>query len=555
MTDSTAATSFVQQEAASVARPAITLDLPGAPSPPEIEQILPAYIAAQRWFGGKSRHIAEARIASSARVPGSEAVLTTVAVHYEDRGPGDLYQLPLAIAYGEEAAALKTTAPKAVLTTYGLGESVTVLYDATAGIAFRTALLQLITEAVPSRSQQFAAAAHATTFAAERSATLDPAPLRQAPSRVGSAEQSNTSILYGDRAILKLFRRLRHGENPDVEIARFLTETARFAHIPAYFGDLHLASDRTTLGFLQQFAPNQGDGWDWTMEALGSFYASVADHPLPDASSTLPGFSSMQEIPDVVQQHAGEYLQAAALLGRRTGEMHLALATATGNHAFSAESYSASDLDADRLRIGSQADAALDTLAAKLSAGEIDSGASHLAAELLQQREAIRNRATDLAGDPALFGKRIRIHGDYHLGQLLRSGEDFLIVDFEGEPAKTMEERRRKQTPLKDVAGMLRSFSYAARSALDRYSLEQSSATSTLQPWAALWENAVCAAYLHGYREATGTAASLLPQPAQADALLSGLLLEKALYELLYELNNRPTWLHIPLSGLLALVR
>ena len=157
-------------------------------------------------------------------------------------------------------------------------------------------------------------------------------------------------------------------------------------------------------------------------------------------------------------------------------------------------------------------------------------------------------------GSPEMFGKRIRIHGDYHLGQLLRSKSDFLIVDFEGEPARALQERREKQSALKDVAGMLRSFSYASRSALDKYAQRRPDKLGPLSQWATLWERAVTAKFLECYRETVKEAQGLVPQGAAEQELLTAYLLEKSLYELLYELNNRPAWLHIPLNGVLALV-
>ena len=537
-----------------------TLSLPDAPSQAQIEDLLPGYIAQQRWFGGKSRTIAEARISSSMPIPGTKAVLTTVGVRYEDQGATDLYQLPLATATGDEAKAVQTDTPRAILATLSTGENPAVLYDATASAGFRTALVQMVATSAEVASTSLGSGdldsgPGALGLTAERSAAVSMEAILSGPSRLGSAEQSNTSIIYDEHAILKLFRRLRAGENPDVEITRFLTEVAHFKNIPAYYGDIHLAVDKTTIAFLQQFAINQGDGWAWTLDELSRYYESVANCPVPREVGHYPSFSTSTPLRDEAREHAGLYLEAAALLGRRTGELHLALATATENPAFAAEAFTAADLEADRMRIGSQADAALDALDAKLTSESLSAQTSALADDLLAVRDDLRARAVRLSGDPEHFGRRIRIHGDYHLGQLLRSANDFLIVDFEGEPAKGLEERRRKQSPLRDVAGMLRSFSYAARSAMDHHAARRPDQAAALKPWATLWENSVATEYLRGYREATAAAPDLLPQPPQANALLSALLLEKALYELLYELNNRPTWLHIPLTGLLALAR
>ncbi|MES2394252.1 MAG: maltose alpha-D-glucosyltransferase, partial [Acidobacteriota bacterium] len=501
-----------------------------------IEAALPAYIAQQRWFGGKSRSIQTARIATSTPVPNSAAILALVEVSYSE-GPPELYQLPLALASGEEAEQLRTQSPNAIVTTIDTASPPALLYDASASEAFRGALLQLITSSAEVAGAE--ATGPSVSLVATHSHELTTLALTEQPSRLGSAEQSNTSILYGDQAILKLFRRLRSGENPDVEVTRFLTNTAHFNHIPAYLGDIHLTPDSTTIAFLQAFAPNQGDGWSWTLEQLTTFYAAVA-YATPPTASESQATESMRH-----------YLAAARLLGQRTAQLHLALATPTDDPAFAAENYTSEALAEDRARIEAQITLALDTLSA---------GFDHLSEEtkpqaktLLASRNKLLEHLHTLDGDPSTFGSRIRIHGDYHLGQLLRSGDDFLIVDFEGEPARSIEERRRKQTPLKDVAGMVRSFSYAARSALATSVRQHPEQATTLEAWSAHWEAAAVQSFLSGYRETAASQPGLLPAPLQAETVLVALLLEKAFYELTYELNNRPSWLTIPLHALIKL--
>jgi maltose alpha-D-glucosyltransferase/alpha-amylase len=510
-----------------------------------IEAILPAYVAQQRWFGGKSRAIASVKIDSE--TPLTDATGNTVAViallsvaYAEGAAEADLYQLPLALVTAEQAAALQTTAPKAAITTLAALQQSSqqdspVLIDATASPAFQGTLLRNIIEAGP--------AAPGAALAATRSSALDPARLLDVPSRLSGAEQSNTSIVYDSLAILKLFRHLRPGENPDVEIARFLTETAHFDHIPAYFGDLHRTGDGTTLAFLQAFAPNQGDGWAWTLDELTRFFANAATTPDTPTADNLP--------------QAAAYVEAAALIGQRTAELHLALATPTDNQSFAAEPFTAADLAHERERIETQLDTALHALQNALPNLPAETAAD--AQAVLAQRPQLLASMHALTGDPAAFGQRIRIHGDYHLGQLLRVGAaetpDFFLVDFEGEPARSLAERRQKQSPLRDVAGMLRSFSYAAGSGLAAAVQKNPALAPTLLPWAAAWEQAASNAFRAAYERTIATKPQLAPAAAQGQALLTALLLEKALYELLYELNNRPDWLPIPLRGLLSLVR
>jgi maltose alpha-D-glucosyltransferase/alpha-amylase len=375
------------------------------------------------------------------------------------------------------------------------------------------------------------------------------------PARTGSAEQSNTSILYGGKLIMKLFRRLQPGENPDTEIGRFLTDVAHFPRIAPFLGDITLhtqSSEPTTIAMLQGLVQNEGDGWQWTLDELSRFYDSCANCPTPEDLGSAPSFLTDTPTPTLADEHAGLYLDAAALLGRRTAEMHLALATTTDDPAFAAEPYTTDALAIDAKRIETQISQTLDALRRGMS--QLTDVTADSAALLLSQRIDLLTRAQAVSSaPPEAAGQRIRIHGDYHLGQILRTKADYVILDFEGEPARSLAERRAKQSPLKDVAGMLRSFSYAAYAGLDQFAQRRPEAAKNSEPWARLWQNAVATEFLRAYKLSVAANPHLIPQPAQAQALLNAYLLEKSLYELLYELNNRPAWVRIPLAGILAL--
>jgi maltose alpha-D-glucosyltransferase/alpha-amylase len=501
------------------------------------EKLLPEYIAKQRWFGGKSRTIRSARVVSTS--PIGQAVIAIIEITYDD-GATERYQLPLAFASSQDLPEVLKSSPKSIV-----GEvDGSTLFDASASSAFRAALLRMIVTSDAG-----------SVLAAHHSAALDPATLSGLPSHLGSAEQSNTSILFGDTAILKLFRRVDVGENPDVEIARFLTEVAHFKHTPAYLGDLHRADDETTIAFLQAFAPNHGDGWAWTLGELERFYDSVSNLSAPASSGSSPSLLAGQRDDAEIYKYADASLEAAKRIGQRTAELHIAMATPSDDAAFAAEVTSGQDLADDRGRVELQFTLALSSLQAALqsNATGLPQHTADLAASLLQGKDKLLAPLRALVGEPASFGARIRIHGDYHLGQLLRNEDDFLIVDFEGEPARSLEERRRKQSPLRDVAGMLRSFSYAANSALAAYTQTHPESITPLGAWATAWENAVGGTFLDAYVKTIAARPNLLPDPSRAQAMLQSFVIEKALYELLYELNNRPAWLHIPLKGLLAL--
>jgi maltose alpha-D-glucosyltransferase/alpha-amylase len=577
-----------------------------------LESSLPAWLPRQRWFGSRTRAIQAVKILDWTCLLSDrplEPALFLVEVAYTD-GLAETYQLPLAFSVTEpvEPPQLEpaVSAIASVLTPTGSA----VLDDASNREDLRQALLSLIErqtslplqtiaettqaesvpgtpspapltaqpgEAVaavsneladtpaPSRHPpQFPAAtlSEARTLEASRSSAFAAARgTGTLPARTGSAEQSNTSLLYGRQLILKLFRRLEPGENPDVEIGRFLTEVAHFPRIPPFLGEIALTqpnSESTTVAMLQGLVPNEGDGWSWFLAQLAGFYEAVALKPQPPQSAS-PSFLGDRELPREIRQPAAATLEAAALLGRRTAELHLALATPTTNPAFAAEPFTAEDLTADACRIDTQIKSTLEALKAKLPT--LKDLTADDAALLLSRRIDLFARAHAITGSGA-GGQRIRIHGDYHLGQTLRSPAsgnlpaDFVLLDFEGEPARPLADRRHKQSPLKDVAGMIRSFSYVAFSGLDLYLSkhpESAAQTPTLEAWARLWQNATAAEFLRAYRDTIAANPALLPPPRQAESLLSAYLLEKALYELLYELNHRPAWLRIPLGGILSL--
>ncbi len=546
-----------------------------------LEQLLPNYLVRQRWFGAKSRTIAGVHVADRILIDSNTAI-ALLELRYSDQTT-ETYQLPLALTSGEAAEKLNETAPHSVLATLETSDGSTMLHDATASDAFCQSLLRLIETDAEWGSQQKATASgtHSSQFVTMRGTDALAA-------RVGSAEQSNTSILYGRKLILKLFRRLQPGENPDTEIGRFLTEEAGFTRIAPFLGAISLlppaaeatadAAAPTTLAMLQGLVANEGDGWQWTLDALVGFFASCAGVTPPTDSGARPTFASVASAAtapgyvELVRTHAAEYLDAAALLGQRTAELHLALASPTDNPAFHSEPFTDAELAADAQRIEQQIKVSLDALRRGLSKmaedettddpAEAEAAArrNDAAAQVLSLRPELLQRARRLTTtNPAQAGRRTRIHGDYHLGQVLRSGDDFIILDFEGEPARSLAQRRAKQSPLKDVAGMLRSFSYAGHAGLAAFNEGATQADEVEQArrrgWANVWTSAVSYEFLRAYRLAVGAHDELLGQDAEAQQMLDAYLLEKSLYELLYELNNRPTWAIIPLHGIMDLTR
>jgi maltose alpha-D-glucosyltransferase/alpha-amylase len=375
--------------------------------------------------------------------------------------------------------------------------------------------------------------------------------------RRGSAEQSNTSIVYGDRFILKLFRHEESGVNPDAEIGRFLTEKTSFDRIPPFAGSIELKpssdSETATLAMLQGLVANEGDGWKWTVEELDRYFEACAPLRFPeDANNPLRDPLDLSERPvsQLAKNNLGIYLDAAATLGRRTAELHLALASRPDDPAFAPEPFTAENLQALLADFRRHASQVLDLLKERVS--YLPDDVVEIAAAVLSRRR----RILDHFGAMGLNGfetQRIRIHGDYHLGQVLRVKTDFVILDFEGEPARSLEYRRAKQCPLKDVAGMLRSFSYAAYTSLLNYTARHPEDLTRLEPWAQLWERSAGAAFLRAYRETARGTEFLPAASSDVQKPLHAFLLDKALYEISYELNARPEWLRIPLLGIMSL--
>jgi len=493
-------------------------------------EVLPRYLAVQRWYGAKGERAKRARLADHVvwETGGGSWLLGQVEIE----GPAEpaRYLVAFALAWedGDEPR-LKALAP-AALAKVRQQANVGVLADAFADEAFCRALV----EAIPSRRELATASGRvrfAPTAAFARIAGGDFAALA-----VGrpQAQSSNTVITIGERLFLKVYRRLRPGVNPELEIGRFLTEVAGFEHcVPVAGAFEYLPADGTptTLALLQAFVPNQGDGWEYTLGYLERHleaHRSLAAPPPEDV-------------------HGG-YLSLVHTLGTRTAELHRAFAHRTGDPAFEPEPVTGDDLAAWKAR-------ARDDLAAACTALErqidrLPPPAREEAQAVLARREALALKI-DGCALPARGLAKTRLHGDYHLGQVLVASNDFVIIDFEGEPARPLAERRAKHCALRDVAGMLRSFGYARSSALERAARGAEDA-ARLAPLAAAWEVQARRAFLGGYDEVAGPAA-LYPSLDEVRGLLELFELEKALYELRYEIDNRPAWVRIPLAGIAAL--
>lgn len=510
------------------------------------------YLLKQRWFAGKSRNLKTTRVADWAVIKPPYAAVMLLEAQF-DSGPSELYLLPLGMSFGEAAEELQQTAPQAIIAPVVAATKPGLLHD---GVFDDNACLDFLSLIEQGREVQ---ACHGTIrgvpglrFAEIRGPAEAALAVRRA-----LTEQSNTSILYGDRLILKLLRRQEAGLNPDAEIGRYLTEKVKFDRIPPFAGSIEYEpagdAEPFVLAMLQGLVVNEGDGWKWTVEELDRYLETSVAHPFPEELSPQLGDPlelSEHPILQVARDHIGIYLDSAATLGRRTGELHIALARPTDDPSLAPEPLGAAELEALRADLREHALRAFDMLKERLP--YLPDEVVETAAAVLSRRTRILDHFESLGPDtPGM--RRIRIHGDYHLGQVLKVKTDFVILDFEGEPARPLRERRAKQCPLKDVAGMLRSFSYAAHSSLINYATRHGSDMARLEPWTRFWERCVSAEFLRAYREATHGAAFSPPDIADFRKLLDIFLMDKALYEVRYELNVRPAWVRIPLMGIMSL--
>jgi maltose alpha-D-glucosyltransferase/alpha-amylase len=358
--------------------------------------------------------------------------------------------------------------------------------------------------------------------------------------RTPALEQSNTAVFFGNRLFLKGYRRQREGVNPELEMGRFLTEASPYEHTAPLAGAVEYleegAAEPATLAVLQRFIENQGDLWELTCQHLGRMIAApaAAAAPAPESADTVAR-----------EFHLGRM----ALLGRRVAELHRALAKPGGDPAFDPEPVTGADLAAWKATVLAELDRTFDVIEPTLAS--LPERTRLQVGPLLARRERLKDRVK--AASPSVAGLvKTRFHGDLHLGQVLVAQDDFIIVDFEGEPGRSLEERRAKASVLRDAAGMVRSFSYAAHAAALRRSPGAGADEPVLQALAA-WERDATHHFIEGYRKAAAGLACVPADTGSFRALLDLFLVEKALYELRYEIANRPDWVEIPLRGLLEL--
>ena len=530
-----------------------------------LEDALRVALPACRWFDGKSARIRLVRIDEAIALGGRKQGARLAFVRVElDRGAPATYVVPMAFVSGAAGDRICREQPQCVLAELSArpegahGEVVDGwLVDGAAVPEVAQALLDWIVQ--HERRRTAAGELVGTPMRALRSLRGEPG--ASSGVRLLGGEHSNSVVVFGDRLLLKLVRRLPGGMSPDQEVGRFLAEHGGFVHVPPVAGAIEYrvsGQDPATVAVLSAFIPNEGDLWRHTLDRVEHYFEVALARRAELGDPPDPGVDVLvlvdRDPPALVGELFGESIEMARLLGRRTAELHLALASDPDDPAFAPEPFTALY---QRGRFQSIRNLVARVLGAlREAAPALREDAASSARELLAREAELVTACRALLGSP-LPCKRIRCHGDFHLGQVLRTGSDFVVIDFEGEPTRPLGERRFKTSPLRDVAGMLRSFDYATQHPLLRGSGRERirpEDVPALAPWARFWRQWVSSSFLRRYLR--GVAGSgLVPEAREPLALLLRVLvLEKNVYEVGYELEHRPEWVGIPIRGILEIL-
>jgi maltose alpha-D-glucosyltransferase/alpha-amylase len=508
-----------------------------------LEQVLPGYIEGRRWFAGRDREISGVRVLDV--LPLGAVRFAVVRMEFTLGEPED-YVVPVSLETGDRAALLRELSPQAVIAHLRApgrtDEPMGALIDPSADAPSSAALLEALRGRAQGRGSL--GPAWATLRGDLPAGPLEP--------RLPRTDHRRASVSYGEHLVLKLYRRLGEGVSPELELNRCLSERAPDL-VPPLLGAVEYRPGRSepiTLATLHGWARNEGTAWAWARDELRRFYeralASGPDvHPPPrPAGATLLDLAAME--PPPIRELFISSLAGARLLGRRTAEMHLALANATDD-GLGTEPYTALDQRSNYQSKRNLTGKVLRQL--KLRGPRLSGKLAELSHYLLTHEAALYKRFEPLL-ERRLTARRCRIHGNYHLGKLLYTGKDFLVVDFEGDSSRPLAERRRKRSALRDVAAMVRSFEYAAQIALRDATIVREADRTAAEPWARLWMTWTPAAFLGAWLEATKGSPIAPRERAETEMLLDTLNLEQALDDVNADLDRRPDWAMIALRSL-----
>ena len=514
-------------------------------------EILPQYFKECRWFGGKSRNVRTIRVAEQIRLDNKTQLssLLLVNISYSSGGV-ETYLLPLSFSFLRDNNNLAKEFPQSIICRLLINKREGVLYDG----AYNTQLHQVLLDIIARRKTITTDSGQLVGCPGKKSLSLLKENNGNLSSHLLKAEQSNTSVLYENIFFMKLFRKLEEGINPDIEITKFLAEKKNCKNTPFYVGHIEYRNSKKepmSICLLQRFIPIESDAWKYTLDHVKTYFDRVLSskkEAKEERSAKVPaqqykemGLNETGKLIDVI------YLEMIKKIGQRTGEMHINLSDDSQNIDFTPESFSLLYQRSVFQAMGSQKRFVLNLLRNNMS--RLPEGLQKEAEIVLSAEKKIIQRLK-LIMQTKYSAKKIRIHGDYHLGQVLFTGKDFIIIDFEGEPARPLSERRLKRSAIRDIAGMLRSFHYASYATLFLNKSIREEDFSLLESAAEYWYLYVSNIFVKSYFETIGPAEFLPKNDVEFNNLLQIYLLDKAIYELGYELNNRPDWILIPLRGI-----
>ncbi len=515
----------------------------------QLQRAVVSDIARRRWFRSKAATIRESEVVDLVEMPASGARMAFLRLEYVDADP-ETYVMPLAVATGVEAERLAAERPDAIVADIVGVDEAAVLYDAMQTPALPRELLRFAARRRKIKGRHVSLASESLKGSSRLRQLPDDAVIRTA-----DAEQTNTSVFFGDELIMKLFRKVEVGANPEVEVGRFLTELQAYPNTPRAAGLVTAEIDegQAAIAFFQDLVPSQQNLFDHTFDGavltLESIVASGGEVPEPPARVRHPLDVTADELGHAPEM-MGAYLAEAELLGQRTGEMHIALASDPIDPVFAPERMSTLQQRSIYQAIRSTVRTSLATLRRRRS--RLRPEDAELVDRAVGSEREIIERLKGIT-DGKIECDRIRIHGDFHLGQVLFTGNDFFMIDFEGEPQRPLSQRRLKRLALRDVAGMVRSFHYAIVMALRQVAEAgiDEDTHAVLDQWANVIHSWLAASFLKGYLDTVEGSSIIPPDPDHVRTLLDALVVEKAAYELEYEVNNRPDWVAIPLHGIL----
>ncbi len=506
------------------------------------EDILEPYIITKRWYGGKASALKYIELVDHFKIEDDHDLFygLVLEINFKEAFVQN-YFIPIALVTDQDFP------EEDIIARIQLNETHGFLVDATLLESFRKQVFEKILEGAKTKYKGL-------EFRRGRGCKDK----EYSSSRFLGAEQSNTSIIFNDTYILKIFRRIFIDQNPDYEINKYLTDKGIFKNTPKYGGSITLRfSDKNviTLALMQRLVPNEGDAWEYFLKQLKDIFKTLNEvHPDISALEPIGMFDkiNLDIIPEEIMKYCPvSFFKDIDQLALRTAQMHVTLGLERVNMQFTPQKYSNDYSVWLKNRLIYQFENRVNLVENNLH--KLEGLRLELAQEFLDKKKEIRKRLLDF-DESKLKGERIRIHGDYHLGQVLVSDGDFYIIDFEGEPESTIRDRKVKQPPLKDVAGIFRSFNYAVYATIFSNMEDFEYSKSTLFHFADVLYSYMVAVFLKRYVKYVQSHNLSVGYKKEIEFILEYCLLEKAVYELGYELNSRPRWAVIPLKGISKII-